>query len=233
MYGKIYPSLYSGSMVGAGPMVFALWPFIICNARPDEGSLIDLNPIVLSAIFGATTEEVTKAIDYLCRSDPNSKTDTLDGKRLIKKGPMTYFVVNLEKYRFADDPTRRKDYWREYKQKRRKEIDNVHSGQVDKCGMSFHADADADACTKNDIKPHIKVFRPPTQEEANLQASKIGLPRSEAEKFIAFYESKGWMVGKSKMRSWVSAMSGWRVRWQERNGNGQFGFTNSLYPGHL
>lgn len=31
--------------------------------------------------------------------------------------------------------------------------------------------------------------------------------------FVAFYESKGWLVGKNKMKSWKSAI----VTWEKRN----------------
>lgn len=59
-------------------------------------------------------------------------------------------------------------------------------------------------------------FQPPTMEEANLHAAKIGLPAAEVLKFFAHYESNGWRVGKNKMKNWVSSMSGWKVRWEER-----------------
>ena len=36
----------------------------------------------------------------------------------------------------------------------------------------------------------------------------------DAEAFVAFYESKGWMIGKNKMKSWKSAI----VTWEKRNG---------------
>jgi hypothetical protein len=55
----------------------------------------------------------------------------------------------------------------------------------------------------------------PTIEELKLQGAKIGLPDRECEKFMAFYESKGWKVGKSPMKNWRSALAGWRLRWQE------------------
>jgi len=61
-------------------------------------------------------------------------------------------------------------------------------------------------------------FAPPSREEVLLQCAKIGLPEAEGDKFIAFYESKGWVVGKSKMKSWAHALSGWKLRWQERGG---------------
>lgn len=40
----------------------------------------------------------------------------------------------------------------------------------------------------------------------------------EADKFFDFYESKGWMVGKNKMRSWESAVRNW-IRRSNENGN--------------
>ena len=33
-----------------------------------------------------------------------------------------------------------------------------------------------------------------------------------ADRFVSFYESKGWMVGKNKMKSWKAAVSGWIAR---------------------
>lgn len=59
----------------------------------------------------------------------------------------------------------------------------------------------------------------PTLDEVKAQALKIGLPAMEGEKFFYYYESNGWRVGKVKMRSWTSALSGWKLRWQERRGS--------------
>jgi hypothetical protein len=36
----------------------------------------------------------------------------------------------------------------------------------------------------------------------------------DAESFVAFYESKDWMIGKNKMKNWKSAI----VTWEKRNG---------------
>ena len=32
----------------------------------------------------------------------------------------------------------------------------------------------------------------------------------DVNKFINFYESKGWMVGKNKMKDWKAAVRNWR-----------------------
>jgi len=55
-----------------------------------------------------------------------------------------------------------------------------------------------------------------------LQATKIGLPEREAEKFFNYFESKGWKVGGEKMKRWRSALANWKLNWEEwrRPGNG-------------
>jgi len=60
------------------------------------------------------------------------------------------------------------------------------------------------------------VFSKPGMAELKLQAAKIGLPDSEAEKFFNYYESNGWKVGRNPMRSWQAAMVNWRKNWEER-----------------
>lgn len=59
-------------------------------------------------------------------------------------------------------------------------------------------------------------FAPPTLEEVRLHGSKIGLPEVECQKFLAYYESNGWKVGRNPMKSWPAAMIHWRTNWQEK-----------------
>ena len=54
-------------------------------------------------------------------------------------------------------------------------------------------------------------FIPPTVEEVKARIDEMGYT-FDAEAFIAFYQSNGWMVGKSKMKDWRAAM----VTWQKR-----------------
>lgn len=68
---------------------------------------------------------------------------------------------------------------------------------------------------EEDIKENIKRknFTPPTVEEVKEYLVLVG-SQVDAEAFVAFYESKGWMVGKNKMKSWKAAI----VTWEKRNG---------------
>lgn len=60
-------------------------------------------------------------------------------------------------------------------------------------------------------------FVPPSESEvaAWLKCEKQ-LPEREAGRiamcFVSFYESKGWMVGRNKMKSWKAAAAGWLAR---------------------
>lgn len=57
-----------------------------------------------------------------------------------------------------------------------------------------------------------KRFQAPTMEEIALYLNSLNVLnyQQEAEKFWNFYESKGWMIGKNKMKSWKSAIKTWK-----------------------
>lgn len=61
-------------------------------------------------------------------------------------------------------------------------------------------------------------FLPPTTEEALLQGAKIGLADREVEKFMAYFESVGWVVGRASkpMKNWRMAMQTWRFNVEDR-----------------
>ena len=67
---------------------------------------------------------------------------------------------------------------------------------------------------KNDKnEKNINSFVPPTVDEVKIYLKSVG-SKVDAEAFVAFYESKGWMVGKNKMKSWKSAI----VTWEKSKG---------------
>ena len=105
MYGKIYESLFTGSLVGAGAEVFAVMAYVIANQKPDRelGSYVELNPVLLATILGESQESVEAAITKLCAPDPNTTTPGKSGKRLIKVSSFGYQVVNGAKYRAIRD----------------------------------------------------------------------------------------------------------------------------------
>ena len=80
-------------------------------------------------------------------------------------------------------------------------------------------------------KDQKKGFAPPSLQEVQVYFEEKGeapFPaRSESEKFIDFYESKGWMVGKNKMKSWKASVRNWMKR-GNNNGSHQQNHKPSL-----
>lgn len=103
MYGKVFASMYEGSLVGAGPIVFSVWTYALAKAEPqfsEQKMVVTLNPVILASAIGQTTpEEVRKAIAFLCAPDPHSRSPAEGGKRLLQVAPLDYLIVNGWKYR--------------------------------------------------------------------------------------------------------------------------------------
>ena len=50
MYGRIFESMFTGSMVGSGPLVFAVWAYVLAHERD---GLVELNLLLFATIIGA------------------------------------------------------------------------------------------------------------------------------------------------------------------------------------
>lgn len=59
-----------------------------------------------------------------------------------------------------------------------------------------------------------KRFTPPSLEDIQAYCSEMGYS-FDPQRFLDFYESKGWMVGKTKMENWKAALRGWNSRQPE------------------
>lgn len=67
----------------------------------------------------------------------------------------------------------------------------------------------------NQSKPKVRRFTPPSVDEVREYCSEKGYT-FDPETFVAFYESKGWKVGGSPMKSWKAACTTWQKRHGER-----------------
>lgn len=124
MYGRIFESLYRGSMIGSGSVVFAVWPYVIANMRADKevGAQVDLNPRLLAAIIGEEEAAIEAAIEKLCSPDPQSTSKEEEGRRLVRVGQFAYRVVNGAKYIGVRNLEAKREYDRQYKQEKRSRV---------------------------------------------------------------------------------------------------------------
>ena len=68
---------------------------------------------------------------------------------------------------------------------------------------------------REEEEPKRKRFSAPTVEEVQAYADEKGYTSFSAQRFVDYYESKGWLVGKSPMKDWKAAVRGWVSRDRE------------------
>lgn len=117
MFGKVFGTMFTGSMVGTGPMVYVVMTYAIACGRD---GLVEINPPVLAALIGkVSAKEVKDALDVLTSPDPESRSPEEEGRRLVHEGAFIYRIVNFEQYRNMRDDNDRRAYMRDLMRKRR------------------------------------------------------------------------------------------------------------------
>lgn len=91
----------------------------------------------------------------------------------------------------------------------------IQSGSIMEPQISigkYSIDKDSvDKDVKADKPPTRPRFSPPSVEEVQDYCFEKGLSM-DAQRFVDYYESNGWMVGRNKMKDWKAAIRGWEAR---------------------
>ena len=111
MYGKLFDQTFTGSMMGKGTAVFAVWAYCIANAS--RTGRVELNPKLISTLLGASEKEIIRVLEYLTAPDPDSRTKEHDGRRLLRVGQYDYDIPNYPKYRAIRNEEERREYNRQ------------------------------------------------------------------------------------------------------------------------
>ncbi len=97
---------------------------------------------------------------------------------------------------------------------------------LEKMIRKFCGDAESVGATKVAVveapkpKSKRKVFVKPTPLEVDGYMVERGINNpDEAQSFHDFYESKGWVVGKVKMKDWKAAVRNWLKGYKEKAGD--------------
>jgi len=85
-------------------------------------------------------------------------------------------------------------------------------------GMLPNTDNPLPTTDNKDKKKGVKRFTPPSLDEVKgyILEKQYDI---DGQYFIDFYESKGWMIGKNKMKDWKATIRGWQARNKKGNGN--------------
>lgn len=156
MYGRHFESMYTGSMYGQGFGLFAIWGYVISH---EWGGIVELNPKLLSDVFGEPIETVSTLVNKLCDPDDDSRSRSQEGRRLVKIGQFAYQVVNAAEYRKMASEADRRHY---LTQKQREHRSRQHlSTNVN----TEDADADANSNAKEEEEVNKKKTTTSTPKE--------------------------------------------------------------------
>jgi len=145
--------------------------------------------VKLSAIFGWERKKTTRFLDRLERDKMVTTERTTHGT--------TVTIVNWGNYQ---------DSWTTHGT-----TEGITDGQPMGQPMGINNNDNNVNNKKKDTKvskEKAKRFIPPTVEEVENYCKEKGYS-VDANRFVDFYESKGWMVGKNKMKCWKAAVRTW------------------------
>ena len=74
--------------------------------------------------------------------------------------------------------------------------------------------------SKADKPPSRHRFSPPTVHEVQAYCQEHGYS-VDAERFVDFYESNGWMVGKNRMKDWRATVRNWSRKEKQNHGKAE------------
>ena len=132
MYGKIFESIYDGSLYGHWEAIVTMQQRIVLT---DADGVIDMTPPAIAGKTSIPLEILEKGLKILSEPDPYSRSHGCDGVRiqlLDEQRPWGWFLVNHKKYQDLRTAEDRRKYMRGYMRNRRKEesVDNsVNNGK--------------------------------------------------------------------------------------------------------
>lgn len=98
MYGKIFDSMYEGTLYGHWEAIVTLQQMLVlCN----QDGVLDMTPQAMAARTSIPLEIITKGIGILAEVDPYSRTPDEDGRRIVlldEHRPWGWRIVNYAKY---------------------------------------------------------------------------------------------------------------------------------------
>lgn len=244
-YTKLFGSIVASTIWREDDKTRIVW--ITMLAIANKHGEVEASVPGLADLSRVTVPEARAAIAKLEAPDPDSRSTEEEGRRIVKI-PGGWRLVNHGKYRAKLSVDERREYLAQKQREcraRQQSSTNVNSCQLESkmSTPSTQAEAEAEADSKAEASKKIahnvqanpqvepfdgsaakrRSFTKPTDDECRIHGEKIGLPKNEVDKFLAFYESKGWKVGREPMKSWKSAMAGWKIRWEENGKPGSLG----------
>lgn len=177
MYGKIFESMYDGTLASKGPWQ-ALVTFQQLIVLADQDGVVDMTAHAISRRTSIPLEVIEVGITELMKPDPDSRTPDEDGRRIMlveEHRNWGWQIVNHAKYRDMRKAEDRREYLRlaQAKSRDRRKSTPVNTRQQMSTNVIQSTDTDTDADT-DALTP-----LPPSQKGAvdNFQPEQPKQPR--------------------------------------------------------
>ena len=214
LYSDILMKLYLKSLKNDGRLMFKV--------------NIPYNPKMISTITGHNIDIVTKALSIFKEL---GLIDVLDNGAI--------YMLDIQN--FIGKTSTESDRKREYRKRidSEKNMLSTGKGQMSgQCPLEIEIKKDIDINKKEIDKEKsksasadrkVKKFIPPTVEEVKAYCDERN-NTVDPNSFIDFYESKGWLIGKNKMKDWKAAVRTWE---RSRNNNTSTNQKNNTFRAHI
>lgn len=150
-------------------------------------------------------ESVRAAIFKFQQPDRDSRTKDFGGRR-IEEVDGGWRLITYDKHRAIRDEEERREYMRNFMREKRA-VSNVSIVSHSKPPLS-QAEAEAEA---DKIKSKSARFTRPSLAQVTTYITERKSP-VDPQRFLDFYESKGWKVGNQPMKNWKAAVRTWERR---------------------
>ena len=162
-----------------------------------------------------TDEQAGKLIKAIYAHETGEEMELDSILDLVITPFLTSLERNTEKYQKRVETNKKNiaKRWNNDDTKNTNGNDGIQNDTNDTNGNDSDSDSDND--NENDLKENTKrkVFTKPTVEEVKAYCVERK-NNVNPDKFIDFYESKGWLIGKNPMKDWRACVRTW-----EKGGN--------------
>lgn len=132
MYGKIFTSMFDGTLATVGPWQ-ALITFQQLIILADQHGVVDMTSESIARRTTVPLDIIQAGLEALEKPDPQSRTPDEEGRRIIRLSdsrPWGWQIVNYIHYRQIRTAEDRREYHRQYAHKRRSKAKGQQSQQM-------------------------------------------------------------------------------------------------------
>lgn len=203
MYGKVFESIYDGTLAGHWQAIVTMQQLIVLS---NEDGVIDMTPDAISRRTSIPLHIINAGLEHLGKPDPFTRTPGEDGKRIVpldEHRPWGWRLVNHGKYKALRNLEQKREADRVRQAEKRKQTKDVAIGSQTVAKVA-HTDTDADTGKAS----------PASQGKAATTSPAV--PDCPHEKLIALYHEV--LPTCTQVVEWNDGRKAlMRARWREKS----------------